>query len=69
MPRTIMNNSTKTNDTSISHKYLQTVYVVDQYLSAYLGQSTLKILLPTVANIVRISFYLQINNSMKLCNK
>ena len=50
--RTIMNNSTKTRDTLISHKYLQTVYVVDQYLSAYLGQPTLKILLPTVANIV-----------------
>lgn len=56
--RSIMNNSVPTSDPLISHKYLQTVYVVDQYLSANLGQSTLEILLPTLANIVRFIFFL-----------
>ncbi len=56
--RSTMNDSGETSDPSISHKYLQTVYVVDHYLLARLGQSTLEILLPTLANIVRFSFSL-----------
>jgi hypothetical protein len=55
--RRTMNNSADTSNALTSHKYLQTVYVVDQYLLAYLGQSTLETLLPTVAHIVCFSFF------------
>lgn len=44
----------KANNSIYSHKYLQTIYVVDQYLREELGQATLEKLLPTLANIVRL---------------
>lgn len=61
--RSTMNNSAEAGNPSIPHKYLQTVYVVDQYLLAHQGQRTLEMLIPTLANIVCLHKFTVKSNS------
>ena len=56
--RRSINDNQEERTISTLHKYVKTIYIVDKYIVDFMGVSTLTDILPIVANIVSLFFFL-----------